>query len=98
MKKVFALVFVSLFALVIGCGGSQPAADTTTVDESATVIPDANAGDAAGNAEDMAQGASLDATADAASEAGAEGDAAAATEGDAASADDEAAGAEEDAM
>ena len=58
MKKVFALVLVSLFALVIGCGGAQPTTDTTTVEESATVVPDANAGeqaaglDGAGSADD----------------------------------------------
>ena len=64
MKKVFALVLVSMFALVIGCGSAQPAADTTTVEESATVVPDgdAGAGDAAGSLDEAAgaEDASID--------------------------------------
>lgn len=33
MKKVFALVLVSMFALVIGCGGSAPATETMPAEE-----------------------------------------------------------------
>ena len=62
MKKVFALVLVSLFALVVGCGGAQPTMDTTTVEESATVVPDASAADpiAGLDATESADDASID--------------------------------------
>ncbi|MBN2340109.1 MAG: hypothetical protein JXX29_12950 [Deltaproteobacteria bacterium] len=44
MKKVFALVLVSMFALVIGCGGSAPAADTAMDEAPAAEAPAADAG------------------------------------------------------